>query len=285
MKNIEYYLEFKKYDIFLQSWLTESSGSKGESLDSKGKKHLLIVHGLGEHSSRYNHMAHALTQSGINCHSYDIIGHGQSTGQRGYVSQFDLFLDQLLFVYNFIKKENHLNQLDVFAHSMGGLISLHTLIQDGFDNSTKFVFSNPLVGINVEIPKWKQGLAKNVSHLMPRLALDNEINDFDLTKDQDVLDSYKNDPLRHRKISTKLYCEFLDQTERLRLDIKPIANKSLFLISPNDKVCDSSATQDFIKNFEFHELELFPQSGHEIINDLSKDRSFERIIKFLKGES
>ena len=272
MKNTETYLSFKKYDIFTQSWLT----------DQPTGHNLLIVHGLGEHSSNYSHMAEYLAEQGISSHSFDLIGHGQSSGQRGYVPSFQLFTEQLNFIYERVLTLSETKKLSIFCHSMGGLIVLKALLDNSLKSDSPLIFSNPLVNINVEIPQWKLSMAQSLAQILPRLTLGNEINDRDLTKDQSVLENYASDPLRHKKISSKLFIELQENTDLVRSQIDAVTNPSLFLLSPSDKVCDADATQLLSKKFLNSKLELFPQSGHEIINDLSKQKAFDDIIEFVK---
>ena len=44
---------------------------------------LLLVHGLGEHSGRYDHIVARLNALGIDVIRYDHYGHGRSDGKRG----------------------------------------------------------------------------------------------------------------------------------------------------------------------------------------------------------
>ena len=46
---------------------------------------LLILHGLGEHSGRYRHVAEALTDAGVACFGIDHRGHGLSDGARVFI--------------------------------------------------------------------------------------------------------------------------------------------------------------------------------------------------------
>ncbi len=275
MKNTEHYFEFKKYDIFTQTWAPDL-------LDKDGQ-HLLIVHGLGEHSSSYANMAKSLTEKSITCHIYDLIGHGQSSGQRGYVPSFEIFVEQLQAVLEQNQSLIKAKKLSLFAHSMGGLIVLKSLYNEIIPKDIKIIFSNPLVNINVEIPEWKITLAQGLSQILPRFSLYNEINNMDLTKDEIAIENYSKDPLRHKKISVKLFLELQETTSLIQSKIKGIKNPALFMLSPNDKVCDSTASQNMAKNFSNCQLELFPQSGHEIINDLSKNKAFEQIREFVIG--
>ncbi len=272
MKNTETYINFKKYDIFTQTW----------HADNSSKAQLLIIHGLGEHSSCYSHMAEYLCSQGVTCHSFDLIGHGQSSGQRGYVPSFQIFVDQVAFIYNQLQSKFDAEKLYIFSHSMGGLIVLKALLDHIIDAKPGLIFSNPLVNIKVEVPSWKLNLAQGLAQFLPRFTLGNEIDNNDLTKDQVVIENYNSDPLRHKKISSKLFTELQDTTNIVSHQLHAVLNPSLFLISPSDKVCDADATQTLTKEFKDVRLELFPQSGHEIVNDLSKFKAFDDVIAFIK---
>ena len=47
---------------------------------------VLISHGLGEHSGRYEHVAAAFNAAGLHVYALDHLGHGQSPGKRAFVS-------------------------------------------------------------------------------------------------------------------------------------------------------------------------------------------------------
>ena len=44
---------------------------------------VLLVHGLGEHAGRYDHVARRLNGWGFAVRGYDQYGHGESGGVRG----------------------------------------------------------------------------------------------------------------------------------------------------------------------------------------------------------
>ena len=55
----------------------------------------LIVHGLGEHVERYDHVARRLAARGIAVRGYDHAGHGRSEGPRGGIAHPESMLDDL----------------------------------------------------------------------------------------------------------------------------------------------------------------------------------------------
>jgi len=70
--------------LFRRAWLPE----RPDAL-------LVIVHGFGEHSGRYEGLARFFAHRGFAVHAYDQVGHGQSSGRRGHVDAFDWFHDDL----------------------------------------------------------------------------------------------------------------------------------------------------------------------------------------------
>ena len=71
-------------EIFWQAWLPDTIRAV-----------CIIAHGLGEHSGRYEHVAHALVEHDLACFALDHRGHGQSGGKRGHILSFEEFENDL----------------------------------------------------------------------------------------------------------------------------------------------------------------------------------------------
>src|SRR5688572_15512480 len=54
-----------------------------------------LLHGYGDHCSRYEHFYKWMAERGVACHAFDFRGHGRSEGRRGYVAKWEEFLDDL----------------------------------------------------------------------------------------------------------------------------------------------------------------------------------------------
>lgn len=107
-------------EIFTRLWLPD-----GESPDAT----LLIVHGMGEHSGRYNRLGEFLANRNIAVLGYDHRGHGRTApepDQKGIVNSEDGF-DRLMRDIEGMREKLHstfpgLPQF-VFAHSMGSFLT------------------------------------------------------------------------------------------------------------------------------------------------------------------
>jgi len=86
LKTQEYELTTKDgLKLFAQAWKPENPA----------KALAVIVHGLGEHSGRYKHVAEAFTKNGIYSFSYDQRGHGRSEGLKGHTPTYGNLMDDL----------------------------------------------------------------------------------------------------------------------------------------------------------------------------------------------
>ena len=56
---------------------------------------VLIVHGLGEHSGRYEHVGEHLAAAGLAAHAYDHRGNGASGGRPGDIDRWSRYHDDL----------------------------------------------------------------------------------------------------------------------------------------------------------------------------------------------
>ena len=99
MKFSENYLQVdSKYRIYIREWIPKE----------KVKKNLFIIHGLGEHSGRYEDLAKILTQEGIGVFSIDLIGHGKSSGKKGHIKINDqVILDEKFEIKKVFRNTNY----------------------------------------------------------------------------------------------------------------------------------------------------------------------------------
>ena len=126
------------------TWLTMADGQRLFLRDwpkAQARGAVLIVHGLGEHSGRYELLAQWFNQRGYAVRSYDQRGHGQTPGQRGALRHADDLLEDLATVY--IDYADSLpNAPLLLGHSMGGLVAARTVL-DGRIVPPALVLSSP----------------------------------------------------------------------------------------------------------------------------------------------
>jgi acylglycerol lipase len=115
----------RNFNLYYQGWLPTS----------EPKAILLIVHGLADHSGRYNNLVTHFIPQGYAVYGFDQRGHGKSPGKRGYIEDFSYFIDDLGLFLRFIRNKHEKCKIFIIGHSIGGTIATAYAIshQDGFD--------------------------------------------------------------------------------------------------------------------------------------------------------
>ncbi len=262
----------KQRQLFYQKYHSQQGHSKAL---------LIITHGLGEHSDAYNHISNDLSSElPIDVVSWDLAGHGKSSGQRGYVGDIQWFIKDLTKLLKLLSTESK-KPLFLLSHSLGGLITLSAEQEKVFNtlDIKGLIFSNPCTKLNFTPSKWKTTGSKFLAKVAPRLTLENEISPEQLSSDLEYLKIYKADPIRHSKISPRLFLGIIELTKRL---IKhPTKIPTLSLLSPKDSVCDGNHAFKLLKNRS--QIVFFDNSMHEVLNDIQKEAAISKIKEFLNA--
>src|SRR5665648_303728 len=86
MKHTEFKLKtFDGLSLFGQNWQPENHP----------KAVICLVHGMGEHSGRYVHIADRLTKAGYAIFAFDLRGHGKSSGPRSHTPSYEALMKDI----------------------------------------------------------------------------------------------------------------------------------------------------------------------------------------------
>ena len=91
------------------------------------KARVILVHGLAEHSGRWEHVGAFLAERGYDVHGYDWRGHGESEGPRGHADTFEHMVDDLEEIFTSLPDDL---PVFIYGHSAGGLISATYAVSD-----------------------------------------------------------------------------------------------------------------------------------------------------------
>ena len=176
---------------------------------------LLLVHGLGEHVGRYDHVARRMAGAGIEVHGYDHRGFGASSGPRAYVPRWSTLHDDLEARFAEVRAASPGLPLVLYGHSMGGLIVLgYVLAERPRPLPDLVVLTSP--AIDSTIAGWKQAVAPILGRIAPRLRIPNGFNTSDLSRDPDVGARLVADPLSLGSSTTRLGAAGFAEQGRVR---------------------------------------------------------------------
>ena len=232
---------------------------------------VLIVHGLGEHSGRYEALAQWFLAHGYAVRSYDQRGHGRTPGQRGALRRSDDLLSDLATVYEHYSAGLGRPPL-LLGHSMGGLIAVRTVL-DGRVEPPGLVLSSPALR-SYEAP-WLHRLAAVLARVSPNLPLRNSLPLDGLSHDAKVIEAYRNDPLCSRAVTPRL-ADFIFRAGASSIaDAWRLRVPTLLLAAGSDRLVDPSGSRDF-SNGAWATKQLtsrfFDTLFHELFNETETGR-------------
>ncbi|XP_045390210.1 monoglyceride lipase isoform X4 [Lemur catta] len=132
---------------------------------------IFVSHGAGEHCGRYDELARMLTGLDLLVFAHDHVGHGQSEGGRMVVSDFHVFIRDVLQHVDLMQKEHPGLPVFLLGHSMGGAIVILTAAERP-GHFSGMVLISPLVLASPESATTFKILAAKVLNLvLPNLSL------------------------------------------------------------------------------------------------------------------
>ncbi|HUA81048.1 MAG TPA: lysophospholipase [Dyella sp.] len=246
--------------LFLRDWPNASAHNA-----------VLIVHGLGEHSARYEALARWFLSHGYAVRSYDQRGHGRTPGPRAALRHSDDLLSDLATVY-----ENYAGHLGkrplLLGHSMGGLVALRTVL-DGRIEPPGLVLSSPALRA-FEAP-WLKRLAALLARVAPNVPLRSGLPLDGLSHDEKVIQTYRNDPLCTRWVTPRM-ADFIFRAGASSIaDAWRLRVPTLLLAAGSDRLVDPSGSRDFANGAWATKLltsRFFDTLYHELFNETETGR-------------
>ncbi|KAJ6807599.1 uncharacterized protein M6B38_169175 [Iris pallida] len=250
--------------LFTQSWTPIAVPSKGL---------VVLMHGLNEHSGRYNRFALQLNDNGFKVYAMDWIGHGGSDGLHGYVHSLDYAVDDLKSFLEKVVSENPGLPCFLFGHSTGGAIILKALLDPKVEACIKgVVLTSPAIRVQPSHPI-VEVLAPVFSLLVPRYQFSSANKKGPpVSRDPEALKAKYSDPLVFTgAIRVRTGYEILRISYYLQQNLNRVTTPFLVLHGTADKVTDpegslrlyqeASSTDKSIKLYEgfLHDLLFEPE--------------------------
>ncbi|MBX3654199.1 MAG: lysophospholipase [Ramlibacter sp.] len=260
-------------NLALQEWpLAEDTALRGA---------VVLVHGLGEHAGRYDHVAQRLNSWGFAVRGYDQYGHGESGGVRGGLPDDDRLLEDLADLVDSTRMRLPDGApLLLLGHSMGGLVAGRFVAQerrpvDGL------VLSSPALdpGLN---PLQKLLLAV-VPRVAPNLTVGNGLDSSYISHDPAVVAAYRADPLVHDRISGRLARFIADGGPATVAQAARWQVPTLLMYAGADRLVNPAGSRAFAAAAPPDRVtsRCFDNLYHELFNELDRERVFEVLKAWL----
>lgn len=245
---------------------------------------IVHIHGMGEHAGRYAHWAERFKKHGIAWYSFDLPGHGKSTGKRGHFRSMGWVMSIIQEFEKAVKTEVKAAPMILYGHSMGGNLVLNYLLRNTHQFKLGIVTSPWIRLVHPPSPAMIQ-LADIMHLIYPGFTQSSGLKAEDMSTQHEECHLYAKDPLNHKKISANsfhivhhggLFIEKNIHQLSIPLFLTHSEQDPLTLFAATAKLREQNAGQiDFLK---------FEQGKHELHNDSTRDELFAAEIQFIQSK-
>jgi alpha-beta hydrolase superfamily lysophospholipase len=258
---------------------------------------VVLVHGMGEHLRRYDHVADALTSHGFVVYGHDHRGHGASLaaddepGQLG-PSGWSALVDDLNLVIAMAKSDHPGLPVAMVAHSMGSFAAQQFLLDHGthvdavaFTGTAALDLLEPALDLSADLD-----LSAFNAPFQPART------DFDwLSRDELVVDAYLADPLCGFGIDATSAKEMFAGARRLA-DPAQVARMPHYLpvyvaVGSNDPVnAGLTLLWALVDRYRAAGLgdvtvRVYDDGRHEILNEINRAEVIDDLLQWLQRVS
>ena len=241
---------------------------------------ILLIHGLGDHSGRYEYLVKYLTKWGAHITAIDLHGHGKSSGKRGHIPSYNLVFNDISNAIIKLKKVNNTLPVFLYGHSMGGNLVINYSLREN-SNINGIIASSPAIRPAFTSSTLKLMLAKILYPIYPSLTLNSGLELTGISRDKSIIEAYKNDPLVHSHVSIRLALDILKNGEWALENSQKLKIPGLILHGDKDILTDHDASKTFANKSSVCKFNSFKGGYHELHNDIDKEIVFSKITDWL----
>ncbi|MDW3219897.1 MAG: alpha/beta hydrolase [Acidimicrobiales bacterium] len=241
----------------------------------EAKAAVLLLHGIAEHSGRYEHVGRRMADAGYDVVAIDHRGYGRSGGRRGHCDRWSQFTDDV---------EDHMTELSalgiptvLLGHSMGGLMATRYVV-DQRTQPDLLVLSGPALG--AEIPTHLRVAAPLIGRIMPTIEIKEPGDPALLSTDETVGEVFYADPYRVPFPTARLGWELMKAIQEAREGIANVTMPTLVQHGADDRLVPVEASEIF-ETLDNVTRIVYPGLRHEIYNEPSRMTIIDEMITWV----
>jgi acylglycerol lipase len=230
-----------------------------------------LLHGLAEHSGRYEHIGARLAGAGYSVYTADLRGHGRSDGFPGEVSGLADWLEDTDAIVARARDAAAGRPVFAFGHSLGALIAAayvarHPDAVDGLVLSGLAVLAGTALLASMADPEG-QGI--------PPTAI---------SRDPKVVQAYVDDELVFAdRVSPEANAAALEAAIDVNQAGDRLALPVLMVHGSDDAIADVEGARDLFDSLAASDKQLIVYDGlfHEVLNEPERDRVLDDVVAWL----
>ncbi|PFP24871.1 hypothetical protein COJ96_22860 [Bacillus sp. AFS073361] len=247
------------------------------------KAAVILVHGHGDHSGGMQNLFKRLVKSGYIVYTFDLRGHGKSSGKRGFIQSWDEFRGDLHEFRNLVALDQPERPLYIVGHSLGGLITLDYAL-DYSDGISGIIALSPAISYEVK-PLEQLGITI-MGKVKPDYSINKSRRIFLMKKNTAVRTKYYSDRLRHNIVTPGLGSGLIQAISRLENQAQSIKLPLLLQYGLDDKITPPTKLNQFFYRVSSKDKQLceYPLAKHRPFDEAGKEKFLEDLVEWLDGQ-
>ncbi len=238
------------------------------------RAYVVLVHGIAEHSGRYERTGTLLADAGLFVRSFDLIGFGGTGGRRGDIDDWSRYHDQVGRHVSWAREQG--GPVVLMGHSMGGNLALGYALSDR-ERPDLLILSAPALGGGAA---WQKAIAGVAARLAPTIPVPQALKGEQLSRDPAVGDAYFSDPLVYTKATPRLGLALFDSMQDLTARANRLEVPTLVLHGTADTIVPPGSTA-ILGEVAGVERRLKPNLRHEILNEPEGPELVQEIVDWI----
>ncbi|MEV0551024.1 lysophospholipase [Nocardia salmonicida] len=228
---------------------------------------VVLVHGVAEHSGRYEYVSTTLTDAGFAVYALDHIGHGLSEGAAANIGSMQGAADNVATLLGLAGAAHPGIPRFLLGHSMGSLVVLHLATRGPLDVAGIIVSAPPLdIPLGNPIQRLAAPLLTRLAPNLGVLTLDSST----ISRDPAVVRAYDDDPLVFRgKLPARTAVEILQHTALVKQRLGALTAPLLVLHGTADVIASPSSADLLERDAGSTDVTVlrYPGLYHEVFNE------------------
>lgn len=243
---------------------------------------VLLVHGLGAHSARFEPLCQALNARRIACYAIELQGFGERAQPPGYVASFRQYDEAVTTLARNLLAQHPRVKLFLAGDSMGGLIAFNLAAKAAIPYAGLILLSPAFESI-LKFPLATYGVVFASLLFDPKRTVTLPFNSAMCTRDPVMQKQMDADPRELRIASAGLLIQILLESAQSARRAKTVQLPLVAFTAGCDQFVNVAVTQARIKaaasrdKTEFH----YPEALHALYVDLERERLFRDLNAWL----
>ncbi|ORW00356.1 alpha/beta hydrolase [Mycobacterium kyorinense] len=245
---------------------------------------VVLSHGLGEHTRRYDHVAQRFGDAGLVTYALDHRGHGRSGGKRVLLRDISEYTGDFDTLVGIASKEYPGSKRIVLGHSMGGGIVFAYGVERP-DNYDLMVLSGPAVAAQDAVSPLLVFLAKTLGAVVPGLPVQ-ELDSSAISRDPAVVNAYDTDPLvHHGKVPAGIARALVLVGETMPQRAPALTAPLLVVHGSEDRLISVDGSRRLVECVGSTDVELkvYPGLYHEVFNEPEQDQVLDDVVSWINA--